>query len=519
MLKTQTELKGWKIKTLFSFSTVLNFSHFSLFDIVSYHKAGSIFYMFQNAFTDETWRKGLFYFLNERAYNYYNADHLYEGLQRAVNEDFPMVTPDVTTIMRTWEFQAGFPVITVERFENGISFNQERFHYGNETSESIWEVPINYASASSPSFAVTSPDFWLSSRNMRVPLGSAPKPWTVNDWIVVNIQQSGYYRVNYEDGLWDLITRQLNGNGFEAIHLLNRAQLIDDSFHLARAGRIGFDVMMGIMNYLERETDYVPWAMMNRANTLLNRWLTGSSVHFNYQGFMIKNIERIYDKLGVRIVENELRVDRYGRAIAINLACQAGSMRCLAETATELQSSIRTGTPIAPDLEAAIYCNGIRRAPLFTVAFMQFKLLTSMRQFQRNTIISGLGCIENAQLLRSHLSFALEPFELSNSERSSILLSPVNHGESSLRVMMDFIRDNHVEINLINPNQVATLCSNIAARVSSEQMFNEFDSLLVNLLARSVINLNQAIAFRSTARIILQWQAENLDDFIRFFRN
>jgi aminopeptidase N len=475
--------------------------------------------MFQNAFTDATWSKGLFYFLRARQYNYYNAEHLYQGLQRALSEDFPFNTPNVATIMRTWEFQAGFPLISVTRFENEISFRQERFFYGNEVSASLWWVPINYVTASSPNSSVTTPDFWFSTRDLRIQRESAPKPWSANDWIVVNIQQNGYFRVNYDNSLWNTITRQLNapGSAFEAIHYLNRAQLIDDSFHLARAGRIGFDVMMGIMNYLERETDHVPWAMTNRANTLLNRWLTGSVVYADYQRFVRKNVQRVYDKLGVRIVKDELRVDRFTRAIAISLACQAGSTKCLTETTQELQNMFRTGTPVAPDLEAAIYCGGVRRANLMTLAFMQYHLLTSNRQFQRNTIITGLGCIENKQILRSHLMFALEQFELTNSERASILVSPVNNGETSLRVMMTFIQENFERINLINPNQVSNLCANIAARVSSEPIFEEFNDFLVYLQISGVISGNQANNFRSSARVILQWQERNLNDFIRFF--
>lgn len=475
--------------------------------------------MFMNAFTDLTWRKGLFNFLNDRAFNYYNADHLYSALQRAVNEDFPFNPVNVANIMRTWEFLPGFPLITVQRSENEISFHQERFFYDNRTSDSIWWVPINYASASSPNFGVTRPDFWMGTRNFQLQRQSAPKPWAATDWIVVNLQQTGYYRVNYDDSLWSSIIAQLNapGDGFHAINSLNRAQLIDDSFHLARAGKIGFDVMMRIMNYLERDVDYVPWAMTNRANNLLNRWLTGTVVHENYRNFVLKNVDLLYGKLGVRNGLGDSRVDRYARAIAINLACQAGLPRCLNETSLELATFIRTQTPIAADLEATIYCNGVRRANLFTVAYMQYFMLTSSRPRQRNMVISGLGCIESPQILRSHLSFALEPFELSNNERSNILLSPVNNGDTSLRVMMEFIRDNYERINSFNPNQVAILCSNIAQRISSEPMYQEFVALISRMQLVGAITLNQSNAFRESARVILRWQDENLDDFIRFF--
>lgn len=84
--------------------------------------------------------------------------------------------------------------------------------------------------------------------------------WQEDDWIVANLQESGYYRVNYDENNWRLLTEELQGDNFEVIHLLNRAQLIDDSLNLARAGIIPYATAFGILEYLEKEIDYVPWS-------------------------------------------------------------------------------------------------------------------------------------------------------------------------------------------------------------------------------------------------------------------
>lgn len=85
----------------------------------------------------------------------------------------------------------------------------------------------------------------------------------MDNWIVVNSQQSGYYRVNYDNASWRLLSEQLNNGNFEQIHVLNRAQLVDDSLNLAQAGRIDFGVAFDILRYLSRETDNVPWAAVS----------------------------------------------------------------------------------------------------------------------------------------------------------------------------------------------------------------------------------------------------------------
>jgi aminopeptidase N len=221
--------------------------------------------MMQVAFGVETWTKGLRNYLLTKQYGAATSDDLYNGLQQSVNEDYPSNAPNVATIFKTWENQAGYPVITVSRNGNQLTLTQERFFYTNHTSNSLWWVPINYAVKSNPNFTETKPDLWMQGQKT-VTLNSgttAPKPWTDSDWVIVNIQESSYYRVNYDNALWNLLIQDLNSDKFETIHLLNRAQLVDDSLNLARAGRIGYKIPFGILEYLSKESDYIPWAAVS----------------------------------------------------------------------------------------------------------------------------------------------------------------------------------------------------------------------------------------------------------------
>ena len=43
------------------------------------------------------------------------------------------------------------------------------------------------------------------------------------------------------------------------IHVINRAQLIDDALNLARAGLLDYQIALGVTSYLEKETEYIPW--------------------------------------------------------------------------------------------------------------------------------------------------------------------------------------------------------------------------------------------------------------------
>lgn len=254
-----------------------------------------------------------------------------------------------------------------------------------------------------------------------------------------------------------------------------------------------------------------------RALFLYNRWLLGTPVYDQFQDYVLKNVAAMYNKLGVTVIENEHRLDRYARQIAINLACFHGLPQCLAASAQQLENMLNTQQALHPDVVAQIYCNGVRRSNASTVEAMQNLLLSATRQIERNRIISGLGCIEDSAVLYDHLFMAIRPGTLSNGERSSILSSPLNNGISSLLVLVDFIRYNYGGINLININLVSTLCSNLAIRISTEEMFEEFTNLLSHLQLNGAISTATGNNLRLSAQSILNWQELHLEHITRFF--
>ena len=56
-----------------------------------------------------------------------------------------------------------------------------------------------------------------------------------NEWVIFNTQETGYYRVNYDDRNWQNLINLLIQN-HSKIHDINRAQILNDGLNLARAG-------------------------------------------------------------------------------------------------------------------------------------------------------------------------------------------------------------------------------------------------------------------------------------------
>lgn len=69
----------------------------------------------------------------------------------------------------------------------------------------------------------------------------------------------GFYRVNYDTATWENISKALKTNTYSDIHVLNRAQIVDDSLNLARGELLDYKLALSLLQYLEGETSYLPW--------------------------------------------------------------------------------------------------------------------------------------------------------------------------------------------------------------------------------------------------------------------
>ena len=80
-----------------------------------------------------------------------------------------------------------------------------------------WWVPITFAPAGG-NFNDTFPKAWLREDQERIQVSGLPDSKTA---VVFNVQETGYYRVNYDKKNWQLIAQQLKRNHL-SIHVVNR---------------------------------------------------------------------------------------------------------------------------------------------------------------------------------------------------------------------------------------------------------------------------------------------------------
>ena len=346
-----------------------------LFDHISYAKGASIIRMMTHIIGIETFKEGMHSYL--KAFEYSNADQsdLWRHLQAASdkNRKGNEHRVSVKKIMDSWTLKEGYPLITIKRDyqTNKLRFSQQRFLLNaNETEKkqlylTQYEVPISFTYKSEPNWEPVT-KLWLhktnnSTESFAVSESSIPK----SDWFIANLQQTGYYRVTYDEKNWELLIDQLLAD-YTKIHRINRAQILDDLFHLAENGIVKYGLALRALEYFKNETDPLPLTNIGQLTYLINRMLRRTETYGQWQTFLRKVIEPAYRRFelnevgGENLQDSQMQRSIVNIACAYNLdACVNSSIKLFNEFIANVNKSASFDNHISPNVRPAVYCTGM----------------------------------------------------------------------------------------------------------------------------------------------------------------
>jgi aminopeptidase N len=67
------------------------------------------------------------------------------------------------------------------------------------------------------------------------------------------------------------------------ISVINRAQLIDDAFNLARTGLLDYTITLNLTHYLKLEVEYIPWRSAAAGLKFLDSMLCRTEIYGIFQ--------------------------------------------------------------------------------------------------------------------------------------------------------------------------------------------------------------------------------------------
>jgi aminopeptidase N len=66
----------------------------------------------------------------------------------------------------------------------------------------------------------------------------------------------GFYRIDYDDNLWEKIKVALTHTDFDGIHELNRAQIVDDFYNFAKVGLHSYSSFLDLIKFLDSDSSF-----------------------------------------------------------------------------------------------------------------------------------------------------------------------------------------------------------------------------------------------------------------------
>ncbi|XP_030620469.1 alanyl (membrane) aminopeptidase-like b [Chanos chanos] len=484
-----------------------------LFDSITYSKGAAVLRMLSNHLGEEVFLNGIRNYLQE--FKFRNAEYkdLWRCLQQAV--DAANKHDKVEEMMRTWTEQVGYPVITINTITSEVS--QQHFLLNQTTGHDLaWHVPVRLMKSGKPD---------ILSDLLREK-GPVPKPvysTTGDEWLLANVNRTGYYRVNYNTENWNRLLLQLESD-LEAIPPINRGQLIDDAFNLARAKLVNVTLALDTTKYLLNDTEYIPWesALQNLEYFIL--MFDRSEVYGPMQAYLQKQVLPLYDYYQ-NFTENASvpvsHTDQYNQINAVSVACSNGITKCIDLSKSLFQLWIDNDTNIIPaNLKSTIYCSAIAAGEEEEWEFAWEKFQSATSATERDKLRYALSCTTKIWLLNRYLQYTLDPDKIKKMDAVSTI-NYIAKNVAGQSLAWDFVR---AQWNYITQEygagimHIGALIDGVTQRFSTDfelQQLKQFQKDNGAEFAYPDRALEQAIE-RTEANI--KWVKENKDIVLDWFR-
>ena len=200
---------------------------------------------------------------------------------------------------------------------------------------------------------VSTPGYWLKTKD------SKDMPAKAQQTYLINIDQAGYFRVNYDENNWKALTNILRLDATEKISIINRAQLVDDVLHMAQTNRIKYEIALELLKYLSIENEYIPWEAALRALTYVHHRLESNPEDLElFKKLIFEILGRRYFDFGFSTKPTDKHLDFLGRQSASQWMCKLDYQSCIDSAQADFAQFL-SGKEIDPQIKDIVYQTGM----------------------------------------------------------------------------------------------------------------------------------------------------------------
>ncbi|XP_025073447.1 aminopeptidase N-like [Pogonomyrmex barbatus] len=300
----------------------------SLFSFTYYIKAPSILRMLHHTVGDEIFQKGIKAYMKRKTGSLDDFWTVMQSVYDSQTMDLEKI--NVKGLMNPWIQKKQYPILNVTE-----TFEWTQIVIKTASKPWYWTVPLTnqvYINLKRilPNFCLT--------REQKHFLAKYYPDCPDSQFIIINQQQTGYYRVFYNLESWLRIVNCLNSENYTNINVLNRAQIIDDTFHLTISGELESSIFWEVASYLKWETDYIPWySMFKAAEHMLYILPFHSTDSAIFKTKLLMQLVPLLEKIGYEEEPNDDSFIKCLRQEALRWACILGDSKCKKHAEFKLQ--------------------------------------------------------------------------------------------------------------------------------------------------------------------------------------
>jgi puromycin-sensitive aminopeptidase len=215
----------------------------SMFDVLTYEKGAAVLRMLEQFLGAEVFRKGISAYLKKHQYNNTETGDLWDALETASGQP-------VRSMMDTWIFQQGFPVVSAAPTTDGLGLKitQRRFFFAppENPEPQLWHVPVMVRARTDQGLATHKLLLTEAETTLQLP-GKL-------EWALLNEGGHGFYRVRYSPEVLAALTKNLS-----ALKPIERFGLVSDTWAATVAGLTPLAEFIKMARLFRDETDINVW--------------------------------------------------------------------------------------------------------------------------------------------------------------------------------------------------------------------------------------------------------------------
>jgi tricorn protease interacting factor F2/3 len=357
---------------------------------IIYNKGASMLRMIEGYIGQEQYKQGVRTYLKRHTYECARSHHLWDAFEDAA-------AAPITAMVQNWIGQPGYPLITVERNGRKLTLTQQRFTYRPHSSDQTWIVPLTLMVWDTDA-APRVQSFMMENAEMTIEL---PQTRTAYKF---NIDQTGFYRVNYldPDNLSALAARIEE----RTLATTDRWGLQNDLYALVRADRLPLAAYLDFLDHYENEGEYLPLASiaanLGQADRIVTKGLRDRVAAIG------RSIgERVLTRIGMAPQANEPHTRAALRNQLLWQTAAWGSVSAL-DFGAEQFDRMRSGHRVAPDIARSIMQIGARQSGQPALDWFKARFAESPSEHERMNILTAMAAFAQWDLVESALEFTLD---------------------------------------------------------------------------------------------------------------